>query len=508
MLGLDLNTPVSDQPSGAADYTPDIQEEGERQARGRKLRRGAISAILFSAGLVVGGVLIPPEATDFHLLPTWLFMGGVMGIYLGVAQLRLARQHLAPNADELLQRDPRAPVVYLRPFDADDVDPDPPERFEYLCGEGTFEQALGASEEEQLAVAMNELGPFVAIGKPYDTLPKLGAARIRVSDQEWKAKVAEWVSHAQLIVLRLGFTKGVQWEVAHIVASAPPQKLVLLLPFTPATGYDTFRQQMREHFKRDLPEIERPDWTPPLSVCGLMYFSSGWEPHFVALERPFLNRVSRALDKIGAMGGIRLLALAGPRPLVTLVLLLLQPRNWVTPEYKRAFAPVIQQVGLRWKHSGLVHLLKPIVVVPLLIGLLCALFVQQRRSDAVQALVAQGQLMVSHGDYDQAIREFSNAIQMSPKDESAMVGRGVAYELNGNYAAAIRDLSTAIQMHPKDKRALMGRAYAYQRSENCAAAEIDANAVIAIDPDNELAWQVQCDCGAVSGAFSRAYYCK
>lgn len=532
MIELDLRIPGAPDGTSAADFPRALQEESERRARGRKLRGQGILALLVGFALIACwgacALLIPPQALEFRLYVGYLSLGGLIGIYLGISWLRLSSQHLAPNAEQLLQRDPRPPVVYLRPFDADDNDPVPPGHWDYFKGEGTFQQALGASEEEQLAVAMNELGPFIAIGKPYDTLPKLGAARIRVADEQWQAKVSEWVSRAQLIVLRLGFTKGVEWEIAHILEHAPPEKLVLLLPFTPANGYDTFREQMRERFKRDLPEIKRRNWTPPLSVCGLVYFSSGWEPHFVMLKRPFLNRLSRVLDKIGSMAGIPILALFGPRPLMTLILFFLEPRNWATAQYKRAFRPVMQQLGLRWKHPGFAHLLKPLVVVPLLLGVLSVPIIQHRHAIAAQAQVVQGALMLSRGNYDQAIQDFTTAIQTSPKDEPALVGRGIAYDAKGNYAAAIQDLDAAIKMQPSDNRALAGRgyayasegnyaaaiqdlntaiqmnpkdvhalairAYSYQQAGNCAAAEEDTDAIIAIDPDNQSARTVRFLC--------------
>lgn len=391
---FNLESSSSTQEPSAADFPEEIQEEAKRRAQGRSLRRGGIFGILLGLTLVAGALTIPPEwlPPDIQMVESQWFWLAVLTICGGALGLHRSRQYLAPNAEQLLQRDPRPPVVYLRPFDADDIDPDPPNQYEYLYGEGTFEEAFGASEEEQLAVCMNELGPFVAIGKPYDLLPKLGAARIRVSDQQWKAKVTEWVSRAQLIVLRIGFTKGVEWEVAHIVEHAPPEKLVLLLPFTPATGYETFRERMREQFNRDLPEISHRDWTPPLSVCGLMYFSSGWEPHFVELDRPLLNRISRVLDKIASMGKIRILAIMGPRPLITLLLFALQPLNWVTAQYKRALGPVVEQLGMRWKRPAFVHLLKPFVSVALFIGILIFLsvpFVQQKRADVLNAIQAQ-----------------------------------------------------------------------------------------------------------------------
>lgn len=496
--------PTLTQGPYAADF---LNEESERRFRGRRLRwTGIIWALLgfalasFAFVISRGWLNLPWEVTGL------LFTIGAVSFYTGVLNLRLSRQYLALDAEQLLLRDPRPPVVYLRSFDADDLDPDPPGPIAYYLSAGTFEETFGASEEEQFAIAMNELGPFVAIGKPYDILPKLGAARVRVSDEQWQAKVAEWVSRAQLVVLRLGFTKGVEWEIAHILQHAPPQKLVLLLPFTPATGYDTFRQRMREQFQLELPEIHRRNWTPPLSVCGLIFFSSGWEPHFVAFKRPLLNRISRGLDKVGRLWGMPVLA-TGLRSEVTLFLFALQPRNWVTAQYKRGLRPVIQQLGLRWKRPAFVHLLKPFVTATLFLGLLYFLDVKlgpQWRAGEIQTLELQGDLLIGVGQYDQAIRDFTVAIKISRKDETAFLGRAAAYELSGNFAAAVQDYSTAIQMDPTAEAAFLGRGIAYEHTGNYAAAIQNYSAAIAIDPDDNVAWRERCWSRAVSGQLGDA----
>jgi hypothetical protein len=45
------------------------------------------------------------------------------------------------------------------------------------------------TEEEQLAMVMNEIGPFIAIGRPGEQWPELGAARMYVGDDEWQATI-------------------------------------------------------------------------------------------------------------------------------------------------------------------------------------------------------------------------------------------------------------------------------------------------------------------------------
>jgi hypothetical protein len=52
---------------------------------------------------------------------------------------------------------------------------------------------------------MSKIGPFVAIGRPGERLPQLGAIRLYVADPEWQEMVTRLMSEAALVVLRAGF---------------------------------------------------------------------------------------------------------------------------------------------------------------------------------------------------------------------------------------------------------------------------------------------------------------
>jgi len=60
------------------------------------------------------------------------------------------------------------------------------------------------TEEVIVARVMNQVGPFIAIGKPGEELPDLGAARTYVGSANWQDKVNELVPRAQLVVFRFG----------------------------------------------------------------------------------------------------------------------------------------------------------------------------------------------------------------------------------------------------------------------------------------------------------------
>lgn len=97
-----------------------------------------------------------------------------------------------PDAARLLNEDSRRPVLYLRAF--------------RNAGADTIRTPLiekSTTDEERLAVVMNQIGPFVAISETDAGKTDFGAARLSVSHNEWQGKVLELMLSAQLIVIRI-----------------------------------------------------------------------------------------------------------------------------------------------------------------------------------------------------------------------------------------------------------------------------------------------------------------
>jgi hypothetical protein len=84
--------------------------------------------------------------------------------------------------------------------------------------------------EAAIADEIARLGPFVAIGRPGEVLPQLGAARAYFSDDEWQAAVADWIARARLIVVIAGTTPWVRWELGEIARAGQVGRLLVLLP--------------------------------------------------------------------------------------------------------------------------------------------------------------------------------------------------------------------------------------------------------------------------------------
>jgi hypothetical protein len=90
---------------------------------------------------------------------------------------------------------------------------------------------------EEIAVsALAPLGAAIAIGKPGERLPKLGAIRAYYPDADWQAAVLEWMRRAQLIVLVGGASHWTLWELRQAMDLGNHGKLVLVLPPDPDAG--------------------------------------------------------------------------------------------------------------------------------------------------------------------------------------------------------------------------------------------------------------------------------
>lgn len=74
-----------------------------------------------------------------------------------------------------------------------------------------------------------------------------------------------------------------------------------------------------------------------------------------------------------------------------------------------------------------------------------------------EALNNRGVLYAYSGKYDLAIADFSKAIELDPKLADAYNNRGVAYAYLGEYDRAIADFTKAIEIDPKRVKALVNR---------------------------------------------------
>lgn len=193
----------------------------------------------------------------------FIFIGGVAAI--GGFFWSWGGRHLAPLAEEVLANDKRPPVIYLR----------------------SFANEKHVSDVEQSFSKMFEtVGPFVAIGAPGERLPPLGAARLYLEDDNWQAKVAEFLQRAKLVLIYGGETPGLGWEVGKVRELLHPSRAVVMVP-NDKSGYEKFRETAQRAAGIELPGFPsggQMKYATP-GVAGFLTFDNNWHSHFTALPK-------------------------------------------------------------------------------------------------------------------------------------------------------------------------------------------------------------------------------
>lgn len=147
------------------------------------------------------------------------YVGAVIlgyGVFLGTKYYNFGRRWVATDATDLLKSDLRSPVVYLRSLHDDDFF-------------GSKVDGLLATNEEVLVEALNKLGPVIAVGKPGESLPTLGAAKLYLANPEWQTNVTELCQSAALVVFKTGTSPGLLWELEHLFGVLDANKFVILV---------------------------------------------------------------------------------------------------------------------------------------------------------------------------------------------------------------------------------------------------------------------------------------
>jgi hypothetical protein len=124
---------------------------------------------------------------------------------------RTARFEQVFRNSAILTEDQRRPIMFLRSFQADG------------------ERAPTGYTEEILSRHLGCYGPVVAIARPGEAVPMAGAVHLQVGDKVWQSFVLELAAASRLVVLRVGKTPGLMWELRALREPAYMERLVLYL---------------------------------------------------------------------------------------------------------------------------------------------------------------------------------------------------------------------------------------------------------------------------------------
>lgn len=127
------------------------------------------------------------------------------------------------NAEARRKKDGRPGILFLRSFSDDRVIISRSRMIQFI----SFRRRP-IDLDELLESRFGGFGPNVALG--YSAGRQIGASRIETDDASWQQKVIEEVGSARLIVLVIGNSTGVLWEMKTIIETGALQKTFLVVP--------------------------------------------------------------------------------------------------------------------------------------------------------------------------------------------------------------------------------------------------------------------------------------
>lgn len=242
------------------------------------------------AGLLAWG-LFRIEGLSFLVLLAPVFIIAI-GALLLLSGRQLAARRI--GATQMVAGQPT--VLYLRSFGADATPVRTTARaaIEILSVTRVVTGLLEgwATEEEQLADALEPVGKLVAIGRPGERLPLPGATRVYVGD-EWQQVVESMMAAARLTVIRLGTSPGVLWEIERARRVLAPERLLILLPSNLGrTNYEKFREHAQSLLRTSLPpwsEIRTNARRTLYGQSGYVHFLPGGVARFAPVHAPPRN---------------------------------------------------------------------------------------------------------------------------------------------------------------------------------------------------------------------------
>lgn len=390
-----------------------------------------------------------PDHVDWETLLFFApltFVSMIGGLYCFMRGKRMK----ALSAQELTHLDKRPPVVYLRSFRDDAAGASNP--FAGILGLASFVFGM-SSEEEQLAEAFNGVGPFIAIGKPGETLPQTGAARMYVSDSEWHERVEQLMQSSQLVALRIGKTPGFWWEVQRAVEIADPTKIVFLVPFG-KKPYQEFCRRAVTILPCHLPPLPGGQSFSLGPLRAMIYFGPDWTPRIVRLKA----RWSVSLNPLG-------------------------------PILRNALLPVARQLHLDLSASPAPKrswFSRSLATIP---GLLTMLVVWSLVGGVViQSLAATLSNLArrnsERGDLEGAARHQRQAIHLSPEAAEPHNNLGVTLYQQHNLDGAIAEYREATRLKPALAVAHSNLCLALHDKGSVDEAIVECREAIRLDPRN------------------------
>ncbi len=245
-----------------------------RKQRGCLIFGGMVFLLLLVSGLKA-------QARNEGLL----VMAAALGLMLVFVQFQarisqFVRRHFQPEAEDALLEDDRPSILFLRSFNADN-------QF-MLRTAGLLGRLLGKVNvplEASLTQQFRDFGPVIAIGRPGEPLPPLGASRFYApkDGEEWKRHVREFARDSQLVAVMLGETEGLRWEYDLLANENWLGKTVFIVPLVTGASLQKVLQLFRKYTDaRDIQIVGPVD-------ADVVVFAPGGKGRLIPLSSPGLR---------------------------------------------------------------------------------------------------------------------------------------------------------------------------------------------------------------------------
>jgi len=182
-------------------------------------------------------------AVFFRILTTILFIFGFITIgmhpiglpilYASGICFNLSKRLRRISFEELLSKDPRNPILLLRPFSYDNLEIKKFSLAELLVphlSPNFYKRISRYSVEEEISKIFYTIGPLIAIGRPGEKLPPAGAVRVYADNLKWQSKVIELAKRSKLVIIIIDNSPGLLWELQNIPTIIGIERILLLLP--------------------------------------------------------------------------------------------------------------------------------------------------------------------------------------------------------------------------------------------------------------------------------------
>jgi len=210
-----------------------LRRTEETASDDRTLRRFLLHAL--AALTVIGGVFLLGWGLDPHRPIDELWIGvvaavvGLALLYLAIA-VRLVAERFGSVIDagsRFGEDASRDDILFLRSFGDDAL---PIRAIDAVLGRLGLLIGYRTRFEQYLANLVQRQQQLIAIGKPGERLPALGAVRTYFVDDEWQDAIDSTVRRVGSIVMVAAGTGGFEWELNLLARTGNLSKTVILIP--------------------------------------------------------------------------------------------------------------------------------------------------------------------------------------------------------------------------------------------------------------------------------------